>query len=140
VAIVPPERPRFKIGAMHRLLIGGLNGTAPREITLGIPDRTAEDRPPMIEPRSISHRIIEPRIEYVRVASFPGAVGLDFARQLDAVFGSGSKVTHFWWADDTSIVFTLSRAVTSEAGPGVIGGPERRAMACPETFDCPFLL
>src|SRR5262249_53397460 len=70
--IVPPDKPRFQIGAMHRLLIGGLNGTAPREISLGIPDHTAKDRPPMIEPRSISDRIIEAKIGYVRVATFPG--------------------------------------------------------------------
>jgi len=45
----------------------------------------------MIEPRSISHRIIEPKIGYVRVASFPGAVGLDFACELDAVIKEFNK-------------------------------------------------
>src|SRR5262249_1430664 len=30
------------------------------------------------------YRMIEPEVSYVRVATFPGAVGLDFARELDA--------------------------------------------------------
>src|SRR5262249_32596336 len=40
--------------------------------------------PPMIEPRSVSHRMLEADMGYLRVATFPGAVGLDFARSLGA--------------------------------------------------------
>jgi C-terminal processing protease CtpA/Prc len=53
------------------------------EVDVEVPDRAAKDRPPMIEPRSISHRVLENAIGYVRVASFPGTVGLQFARGLD---------------------------------------------------------
>jgi C-terminal processing protease CtpA/Prc len=38
----------------------------------------------MIEPRSLSHRVVAPTIGLVKVATFPGTVGLDFARDLDA--------------------------------------------------------
>jgi len=41
----------------------------------------------MVEPRSISHRILENSIGYVRIASFPGTVGLQFAAGLDRVLG-----------------------------------------------------
>src|SRR5207248_9516897 len=46
-------------------------------------DRAAKDRPPMIEPRSVSHRVLAPDVGYIRVATFPGAVGQSFARALD---------------------------------------------------------
>src|SRR5438552_15306229 len=38
----------------------------------------------MIEPRSLSHRMLAPETGLVRVATFPGAVGQTFARGLDA--------------------------------------------------------
>ncbi len=37
----------------------------------------------MIEPRSLSHRILASNIGFVKVSTFPGAVGLDFAKALD---------------------------------------------------------
>ena len=36
----------------------------------------------MIEPRSVSHRTLDVELGYLRVATFPGAVGLDFAKSL----------------------------------------------------------
>jgi carboxyl-terminal processing protease len=82
--IAPPERPVFHIGRTHRLMLGNLDGTAVREVEIEVPNKAAKDRPPMVEPRSVSHRMIESEIGYVRVATFPGAVGVDFARDLDA--------------------------------------------------------
>lgn len=37
----------------------------------------------MIEPRSLSRRMLAPNIGFVKVATFPGAVGQSFARALD---------------------------------------------------------
>ena len=83
--IVPPDGPpRFRIGGIHELWIGSLNGMPERLVKIEIPDRTAKDRPPMIEPRSLSFQMLHSELGYVRVATFPGAVGLDFARSLDA--------------------------------------------------------
>jgi carboxyl-terminal processing protease len=84
VQMIPPEAPRFKIGGLHTLQVGSLNGAAARAVKLEIPDRAAKDRPPMVEPRSLSFRMLERNIGYVRVATFPGAVGLDFSKALDA--------------------------------------------------------
>src|SRR5439155_3458711 len=80
--LIPPAQPRFRIGGVHRLELGTANGNSPRQITIEVPDRAAKDRPPMIEPRSVCHRMLNPEIGYLRVATFPGAVGLDFARSL----------------------------------------------------------
>lgn len=80
--IIPPAQPTFRIGAVHQLEIGALAGDR-RDVSLTVPNRAAKDRPPMIEPRSLSHRMIDSDIGYVRVANFPGSIGQSFARALD---------------------------------------------------------
>ena len=82
--IIPPKSANFRIGGNHRVELAGFNGSR-REIALGVPDRAAKDRPPMIEPRSLSHRVLPQHVGYIRVATFPGAVGLDFARGFDNI-------------------------------------------------------
>jgi len=85
--IVPPKSANFRIGGNHQVEISAYNGSK-RLIAIGVPNRAAKDRPPMIEPRSLSHRTLAPNVGYVRVATFPGAVGLDFARGLDNIIRS----------------------------------------------------
>jgi len=80
--ILPPKSANFRIGGNHRVEVGSLNGSK-REIAIGVPDRASKDRPPMIEPRSLSHKFLAPDIGYIRVATFPGAVGQSFAKALD---------------------------------------------------------
>lgn len=87
-SFAPPDRPSFRIGGTHRLLLTNLGSSRVREVTIEVPDRTAKDRPPMVEPRSLSYSMIESEVGYVRVATFPGAVGLDFARELDAAIAN----------------------------------------------------
>src|SRR6266571_1073196 len=80
--VVPPQSANFRIGGNHQVEIGAFNGSK-RKVAIGVPNRAAKDRPPMIEPRSLSHRTLAPDVGYVRVATFPGAVGQSFARGLD---------------------------------------------------------
>ena len=82
--IVPPKSANFRIGSNHRVELGGFNGSK-REVAISVPNRTAKDRPPMIEPRSLSYRVLPQQTGYIRVATFPGAVGLDFAKGLDNI-------------------------------------------------------
>jgi C-terminal processing protease CtpA/Prc len=82
-SIIPPAQPRFHIGGTHRLEVVGLDGTA-RLVNVEVPNRRAKDRPPMVEPRSITHRMVAPSVGLLKVASFPGAVGMGFAKSLDA--------------------------------------------------------
>src|SRR6266699_2980273 len=81
--VVPPKFANFRIGGNHHVEIAGFNGTT-RQIAIGVPNRAAKDRPPMIEPRSLSHRTLAPDVGYIRVATFPGAVGQSFAKDLDS--------------------------------------------------------
>src|SRR5256714_734306 len=82
--IIPPKSANFRIGGNHRVELVGFNGSG-REVAVGVPNRAAKDRPPMIEPRSLSYKVLPQHIGYIRVATFPGAVGLDFARGLDNI-------------------------------------------------------
>ncbi len=81
--VVPPKSANFRIGGKHHVEIAGFNGTT-RQIAIGVPNRAAKDRPSMIEPRSLSHRTLAPDVGYIRVATFPGAVGQSFAKDLDS--------------------------------------------------------
>src|SRR6266851_10167851 len=82
-AVIPPTSANFRIGGTHQLEIGTFAGDK-RQVVVEVPNRAAKDRPPMIEPRSLSHRMLASDTGLVRVATFPGAVGQSFARSLDA--------------------------------------------------------
>src|SRR6266436_4353177 len=81
--VIPPTSANFRIGGTHQLEIGTFGGDK-RQVVVEVPNRAAKDRPPMIEPRSLSHRMLAPDTGLVKVATFPGAVGQSFARGLDA--------------------------------------------------------
>lgn len=91
VELIPPQTARFRIGGVHHLTLGNYGGGAHRTVTVEIPNRPAKGRPPMVEPKSVSHRMLEPGLGYVRVASFPGAIGQQFARRLDAAIADLKK-------------------------------------------------
>ena len=80
--VIPPQSANFRIGGSHEVEIVTFSG-AKRQVALEVPNRAAKDRPPMIEPRSLSHRMLAPNIGFIKVSTFPGAVGLDFAKALD---------------------------------------------------------
>lgn len=79
---LPPRPASFCIGGRHQLDIEGRGGEI-RQVQLGIPEKRAKHRPPMVEPRSLSHGMIRRGIGLIKVATFPGIVGLEFARNLD---------------------------------------------------------
>src|SRR5438477_1657948 len=81
--IIPPTSANFRIGGSHQLEIGTFGGDK-RQVVVEVPNRAAKDRPRMIEPRSLSHRMLAPDTGLVRVATFPGRVGQSFAKGLDA--------------------------------------------------------
>jgi C-terminal processing protease CtpA/Prc len=80
--VTPPKSANFSIGGSHELEIGTFSGKR-RQVAIEIPNRAAKDRPPMIEPRSLSYRILAADVGYIKAATFPGAVGQSFASALD---------------------------------------------------------
>lgn len=83
---VPTVAPQFAIGARHRLTLGGPNGNARRDIEINVPLRKAtKARPPMVEPKPVTFRELEPDTALLRIVYFPGAFGLRFGREIEGV-------------------------------------------------------
>jgi carboxyl-terminal processing protease len=82
--LVPPNMPPFRIGTTHRLSVSDAQGENQREVEIKIPFRkgTAE-RPPIIEPSSPRHAVIQPRTGLLRIPYFPDPTGISFANNLD---------------------------------------------------------
>jgi C-terminal processing protease CtpA/Prc len=80
--VIPPSSANFRISGRHQLEIGTFSRSK-RQVVIEVPNRTAKDRPPMIEPRSLSHKMLGLNIGFVKVATFPGTAGQSFARDLD---------------------------------------------------------
>jgi C-terminal processing protease CtpA/Prc len=76
--------PPFRIGTTHHLAVSDSQGQKQREVEIKIPFRkgTAE-RPPIIEPSSPRHAVIQPKIGLLRIPYFPGPTGISFANDLD---------------------------------------------------------
>jgi C-terminal processing protease CtpA/Prc len=86
VPIFAADNPRFGFGGTYSFDLGNLNGTGPRTVSVTVPNKPAKDRPPMIEPKALSFRQ-EEGIPVLKVTTFPGAVGLRFAKELDSIVG-----------------------------------------------------
>lgn len=85
----PPTMPPFGIGRTHRLRIGNVQGERVRDLIIQVPQVKAKGLiPPMVEPKSIVHRIIAPGVGLLKVTYFPGGMGMRFAKQLDAAMAS----------------------------------------------------
>ncbi|MCL4553280.1 MAG: S41 family peptidase, partial [Candidatus Marsarchaeota archaeon] len=85
----PPTMPPFGIGQAHRLRISSIHGEHVRDLSIAVPQvKTAGSIPPMIEPKSLVHRVIAPGVGLLKVTYFPGGMGMRFAKQLDAAMTS----------------------------------------------------
>jgi len=81
-SLIPPRTAAFRIGGKHQVDLEDREGRI-RQVRIEIPDKRAKHRPPMVEPKSLSHRMITGDIGLIKVSTFPGTVGLEFARNLD---------------------------------------------------------
>ena len=81
---LPPSMPPFDVGQSHKLRIADASGENTRQVTVAIPKRKGtRARPPIVEPKSLSHAIVAPDIGLLRIVYFPGPMGLRFAKGLD---------------------------------------------------------
>lgn len=75
--------PTFGIGRTHKLIVAKEQQTV--EAAVEVPFRKgSKQRPPLVEPFSIRHRMLAPGIGLLRVLYFPGAIGIRFSDQLRA--------------------------------------------------------
>lgn len=75
--------PTFGIGQTHKLVLAKEQSTV--EASVDVPFRKgSKQRPPLVEPVSIRHRVIAPGTGLLKVLYFPGAIGIRFSDQLRA--------------------------------------------------------
>ena len=88
IACLPPSPPRFAIGHTHSLSVRKRGTGDSEEIVVKVPNRKGtKQRPPIVEPKSPIHSTIAPGIGLLKIAYFPGAMGLRFSNDLDGAVG-----------------------------------------------------
>jgi C-terminal processing protease CtpA/Prc len=81
---LPPSMPPFNVGETYALMIAGATGENARHVSATVPKRKGtRSRPPIVEPKSLSHAMVAPGIGLLRVTYFPGEMGIGFANALD---------------------------------------------------------
>jgi carboxyl-terminal processing protease len=82
-ACLPPATPYFAIGHTHTLGIRDAGRGSQKEIVIAIPKRKKSKRPPIVEPKSPIHSKIGSNIGLLKIPYFQGAMGMEFANELD---------------------------------------------------------
>ena len=83
-ACLPPLIPYFAIGQTHTLDVCK-RGASREQIVIEVPKRKGtKQRPPIVEPKSPIHAKVGSNIGLLKIAYFPGAMGMGFANALDA--------------------------------------------------------
>ncbi len=78
----PPDGPTFAMGKATAIVVQKSDGRQARAV-LDIPDPRSRQLP-YCTPRVVSHSILQNHTGYIKVSVFPGVVGIDVARDLDA--------------------------------------------------------
>ena len=82
---IPPAFPIFRFGHDHRVTTRLPGQQETRHSVIAVPQRkTRKGRPPLIEPKSVSHRMLTHRVGLLRVPFFPGSFGIRFSKLLKA--------------------------------------------------------
>lgn len=85
---VPPASPVFRFGQAHQVTVALPDRKEVESIELHVPPRRAKGpRPPMLEPKSPSYRILG-KVGILKIPFFSGAFGIRFSRLLDAAVES----------------------------------------------------
>jgi carboxyl-terminal processing protease len=87
-AAIPPAFPAFRFGQEHQVTIELPDRKEARSLVLRVPPRRAKRRrPPLLEPKSLSYRMLR-NIGILKIPFFSGAFGFLFSRLLDAAVES----------------------------------------------------
>ena len=88
IEAAPPVSPKFRFGEDHTLTIKLPNQAELRKVVT-IPQRKGTNRrPPLVEPQSVSHSMLNPRVGLLKIPFFAGAFGVRFSKLLDAAVES----------------------------------------------------
>jgi C-terminal processing protease CtpA/Prc len=83
--VIPPAIPAFRFGHHHQVTTKLPGPQETRNLVITVPQRKArKGRPPLTEPKSVSHRMLTPRVGLLRVPFFAGSFGIGFSKLLKA--------------------------------------------------------
>ena len=78
------ETPQFGFGRLHVLSVSNGNWGQIRRVEVKVPNcKGTTQRPPMVEPNSVTYSKVAKRTGVVTIRHFPGTVGIRFANTLD---------------------------------------------------------
>jgi len=81
---LPPSMPPFDVGRTYSLSIADARGENTRQVAVEVPKRKGtRARPPIVEPKSLSHAVLPHNVGVLKIVYFPGPMGLGFAKELD---------------------------------------------------------
>jgi C-terminal processing protease CtpA/Prc len=78
--VVPPESPWFAMGSANSITVGKPDGST-ATFTLSVP-MPKSLKPPVVVPQTVSFRRLDQGIGLLKVAMFPGIVGIDVAKEM----------------------------------------------------------
>jgi len=78
--IFPPESPSFTMGSANSVTVAKPNGSTPR-IAVSVPVPKSL-KPPVVIPRTVTSRRLEQGVGLLKIAMFPGIVGIDVAKEM----------------------------------------------------------
>jgi carboxyl-terminal processing protease len=95
--VIPPALPTFALGTDAAVTVRRAGEVTDTPLTIVLPKAPAKGKPnakpPMAEPTSVTARLLDEEIGYLRVAFFPGVNGQRFARDLDAALAAVAGCT-----------------------------------------------
>ena len=85
-----PAAPSFEM--RHKFSVDVLRGNPPEELTLALKTAIPKYKDnPYSEPAALTTGAQTGNIAYLRVSLFPGAIGIDFANEVDSIFAGRFK-------------------------------------------------
>jgi C-terminal processing protease CtpA/Prc len=82
---IPPTFPAFRFGQDHQVTTKLPSQPETSALVITVPQRKAhKGRPPLIEPKSVSHRMLTQRVGLLRIPFFSGLFGIRFSKLLKA--------------------------------------------------------
>lgn len=89
VPVEPNEIPKFAIDRSYRLTIGWNDERATRTVEVIVPHaKGSKEQPPLVPPKTLTFKMLQPGLGYLRIGWFPGPLGAKFSKELDAAIGA----------------------------------------------------
>lgn len=78
------DLPKFGISQQYTFTIGGPDPNRTEEVRVGVPlVKGSKAAPPLVPPKTITHKFLEHRLGYLKIGWFTASMGLGFSKELD---------------------------------------------------------